>query len=54
MKLRKFWQSGGIVDVLSYAMPILCSVNPSGRKVGPFSLYPYLHPAKILGNFVQI
>ena len=44
------------MGVLLYAIFVTFSANPSGRKVGPSSLYPYLHPAKIifLRNFMQI
>ena len=40
-------RNGVLVDVLSRADLVICGVNRSGREVGPPSLYPCLHPAKI-------
>ena len=44
----------GMMGVLLYADFVTCSASPNGRRIGPSSLYPSLHPAKHLGNSMQI
>ena len=39
-------KTGVFVDVLSQADLVTCGIDPSGRKLGPSSLYSYRHPAK--------
>ena len=46
--------SGVVVEVLSHADLVTCSINASARnakKVGPSSLYRHLHPAKKIMQF---